>query len=171
MVEDEYGLSLWQAILDACPLTNQGGYNAGGIYPDQELLCLVSKLQKKLDIPLDILLRHFGEYLFHQLIEDRNYLLHNSPTAKQFLLSVEKVIHRDVEKLYPGTSFPLIRYLDTAPNTLTILYKSKRQLCFLAEGLIQGVAKKYNSEVSLIHSKCMHRGDDTCHLELSFYDS
>ena len=51
-----------------------------------------------------------------------------------------------------------------------MLYQSKRRLCFLAEGLIQGVAKEYNTEISLIHSKCMHRGDEECHLELSFYD-
>lgn len=170
LVENQHGLSLWQAILDACPLSNHGGYTNGGIYPDEELLCLVTQLQKKLDIPIDILLRYFGEYLFSRLIENREYLTNQYKTPQEFLLAVETVIHRDIEKLYPGTSFPFLRYVYTDKNSITILYQSKRKLCFLAEGLIQGVAQKYQSEISLIHSKCMHRGDEECHLELNFYE-
>lgn len=170
MVEEECGLSIWQSALDACPLTKNGSYSAGGIYPDSELMCLVGQLQKRLDLPLDILLRHFGEYLFDRLLNGHRYLREKYGTAKEFLLAVDGEIHKDIEKLYPGTSFPFIRYQDNSANTLSVYYNSPRKLCFLAEGLIAGLAKSYHCEIALIHSECVHRGDETCHLELTFYD-
>ena len=109
MIEEEQGLLLWQKILDTCPLTNQGGYCSGSIYPDEELVCLITQLQRHLDLPIDILLRHFGEYLFPRLIEHRKHLIREYPNAKEFLLAVETVIHRDIEKLYPGTTFPVFK--------------------------------------------------------------
>lgn len=170
MVEDHYGLKSWQAMLDACPLSTGGSYSTGGVYPDKEILCLVTQLQKRLDVPLDILLRTFGEYLFVSLVNmHKNYLI-DKATARDFILSIDDEIHRDIEKLYPGTSFPFIEYRDNADNTLSIIYNSPRKLCFLAEGLIQGVANQYQTDIGLIHSKCMHRGDDYCQLDLTFHD-
>lgn len=170
MVEEKAGLGVWQAALDACPLSNGGGYSSGGIYPDSELMCLVAQLQKKFDLPLDILLRSFGEYLFHRLVDSHPMIRQKHPTAKTFLLAVDQEIHKDIEKLYPGTSFPFISYEEISENELVIRYKSPRKLCFLAEGLIAGLAQSYGIEIALIHPKCLHRGDDHCRLELTFYD-
>lgn len=170
MVEERYGLESWQSMLDSCPLSTGGSYSSGGIYPDKEILCLVGQLQKQLDLPIDILLRAFGEYLFVGLAKNHQSYLHSKSNARDFILSINDEIHRDIEKLYPGTSFPFIDYQNNDDNSLTLIYKSKRKLCFLAEGLIQGVANQYNHDIGIIHSKCMHRGDDHCQLDLSFHD-
>lgn len=170
MVEDRYGLKSWQAMLDACPLSTGGSYSSGGIYPDKEILCLISQLQEQLDVPLEILLRTFGEYLFVSLSEmHTNYLL-SKRTAREFILSIHDEIHRDIEKLYPGTSFPFLEYQADTETSLSVIYRSPRKLCFMAEGLIQGVANQYETDIGLIHSKCMHRGDEYCQLDLTFYD-
>lgn len=170
MVEEHYGLKSWQAMLDACPLSTGGSYSSGGIYPDKEIMCLVSQLQQRLDVPLDILLRTFGEYLFVSLSKMHvNYLL-SKRTARDFILSINDEIHRDIEKLYPGTSFPFLEYTNDIDNNLSLVYRSPRKLCFLAEGLILGVANQYQTDISLIHSKCMHRGDEHCQMDLTFYD-
>jgi len=89
---------------------------------------------------------------------------------KTFLLSIDRYIHVEVNKLYPDSSFPSFRYQDGGEQELTIYYSSSKKLCFLAEGLIEGAAKHFNNECSLIHSTCMHRGDDCCTFELNFYD-
>ncbi|MEC8429306.1 MAG: heme NO-binding domain-containing protein [Pseudomonadota bacterium] len=168
MVEEKFDLNLWQNMLNSCPVSNGGGYSSGGIYPDSELMCLVGQLQKQLDVPVEDLLRSFGEYLFGNLSKLHSDYLLNHSTAKSFLLSVHDVIHTDIEKLYPGTSFPFIDYRDGGDNRLTIIYKSPRKLCFLAEGLIQGVAQKYACEAIIKHPVCMHNGDENCILEIEF---
>lgn len=170
MIEHEFGLEVWQMILDACPISNGGGYSSGGMYPDEELFCLVGKLQKHLDIPLDILLRHFGTFLFQELISSHKYMLQKHKTPKSFLMAVDKEIHQEIEKIYPKASFPFLNYIDESEDELSIIYKSPRKLCFLAEGIIQGVCEAYNTEIALIHSTCMHRGDDQCRLDISFYN-
>lgn len=170
MVEERYGLKSWQAMLDACPLASGGSYSSGGIYPDKEILCLIGQLQQRLDVPLDILLHTFGEYLFDSLVTMHKSYLADKSTPRDFILSINDEIHRDIEKLYPGTSFPLLEYEDHPDNTLTLIYRSPRKLCFLAEGLIQGVANQYKKDIGVIHTKCMHRGDEHCQMDLTFHD-
>ena len=170
MVEEQYGLKSWQAMLDACPLSSGGSYSSGGIYPDKEIMSLVSQLQQQLDVPLDILLRTFGEYLFDCLSKMHQSYLLSKKTPRDFIMSVNNEIHRDIEKLYPGTSTPFLEYTNNTSNGLSVIYRSPRKLCFLAEGLIQGVANQYQTDIGIIHSKCMHRGDKYCQLDLTFYD-
>lgn len=170
MVEEHYGLKSWQAMLDACPLATGGSYSSGGIYPDKEILCLVGQLQQRLDVPLDILLRTFGEYLFDCLTKMHVNYLTSKATPRDFIMSIDDEIHRDIEKLYPGTSFPFLEYTNYTDDGLSIIYRSPRKLCFLAEGLIQGVANQYKTDIGIIHSKCMHRGDKYCQLDLTFHE-
>ena len=63
---------------------------------------------------------------------------------------------------------PHMSYEDPAPDQLVILYRSKRKLCRAAEGLIDGVSEHFKTPFKLEHTKCMHRGDDHCRLELTF---
>lgn len=171
LVEREHGLAIWQKALDSCNCTNSGAYSAGGTYPDQEILCLVEYLCLELELPKEFVLRHFGEFLFESLKTSHPFFLTPHDDVKSFLLSIKNVIHKDVEKLHPGTYLPWLSYANVeTPKQLTMLYQSKRNLCFLAEGLILGAANHFDCEISLIHSRCVHRGDESCQLDIQFYD-
>jgi len=171
LVERDYGLATWQKALDSCDCTNSGAYSAGGSYPDHEILCLVGFLCEELDLPKEFVLRRFGESLFESLKASHPYFLTPHADTKSFLLSIKDVIHKDVEKLHPGTSLPWLSYAsEETPKHLTMLYQSKRKLCFLAEGLILGAANHFECEIALIHSRCVYRGDENCQLDIQFYD-
>ncbi|MFL0811333.1 MAG: heme NO-binding domain-containing protein [Agarilytica sp.] len=170
MIESQYGLSFWNQLLELCPLSTGGAYTASGIYPDSEIMCLVSALSQKLEVPQEFLLNAFGEYLFSTLADLHPYFVTHHSNPVSFLITVENVIHADVEKLYPQTHFPFLDFVQKSENELTLQYHSARQLCALAEGLIKGVAKYFKQEVAIIHSNCMLRGDDHCLMEISFYD-
>lgn len=171
LVERDHGLAVWQQALDHCNCSNSGAYSAGGSYPDSEISCMVDFLAQQLEMPKAFILRHFGEELFESLKSSHPFFLTEHTEAKSFLLSIEDVIHKDIEKLYTDTALPWLDYSNVEkPDQLTILYRSKRKLCFLAEGLILGAANHFNCDISIIHSRCIHRGDDDCQLDLQFYE-
>ena len=87
-------------------------------------------------------------------------------TLKQFLLTVDRVVHVEVRKLHPDASLPSFEYLDERDDELTMIYSSPRKMCMLAEGLISGAAKHFGADYTLVHDKCMHNGEDSCELHL-----
>lgn len=171
LVERDYGIQAWQDALDHCTPACGGAFTAGGLYPDEELLDLVSYFSRTLDLEAEFLLRYFGEFLFAELAQSHEFLVNKYNTPKDLLLAVDQEIHRDVRKLYPDTYLPSMEYFDSGePDKLTIVYQSKRKLCALAEGLIQGAANYYKVDITLLHPRCMHRGDESCELNLQFYE-
>ena len=86
---------------------------------------------------------------------------------KRFLLQVDEVIHKEVKRINPDVYLPEFEYIDPAPNELIMLYRSKRKLCALSEGLIQGAANHFDTKVEIKHPVCMHDGHDHCRLEIS----
>jgi len=169
MLEEQQGLAFLNSVLAEADLPSGGAYTSGGNYELSELSEILNCLERRLDIPVEFLLRNYGEYMLPRLaLMFPNFF--EVENLKTFLLSIDRRIHVELKKLYPNSSLPSFNYQDTGEKGLTIYYRSSKKLCFLAEGLIEGAAKHFNSECSLIHSTCMHRGDANCTFELEFYD-
>jgi hypothetical protein len=62
----------------------------------------------------------------------------------------------------------MIGYEDPGPNRLVVTYGSLRNLCELALGLIEGVAKHYGETVALSQPRCRKQGADACRIECTF---
>lgn len=84
----------------------------------------------------------------------------------EFLKSIHDVIHKEVEKLYKTQNLPVIRCEQPGPDLLLMDYRSPRKLCHLADGLIRGAAKQFNTEVLISHDVCMHDGSDHCEFRI-----
>ena len=82
------------------------------------------------------------------------------------------VIHAEVRKLYPGAEVPVFEFETPAGSashdTLVIHYRSKRQLCQLAEGFIAGAADHFKESVGLSQPSCMLEGAVECQLVCKF---
>ncbi|MEM7257918.1 MAG: heme NO-binding domain-containing protein [Pseudomonadota bacterium] len=63
---------------------------------------------------------------------------------------------------------PSFESVDDGDDGLIMIYTSPRKMCMLAEGLISGAAKHFDTTYTLDHSKCMHNGDDCCEFHLKF---
>lgn len=167
MVEEKYGLETWNALLVRADLPSKGLYTAGGTYPDEELSSLILTLSELVKVEPSQLIETFGVYMFPVLAgKYPNFL--EQKNLKNFLKSIDKVIHLEVHKLYPDASLPSITYEDPAPDKLVLNYRSPRKLCALATGLIQGAATHFKTKVSIKQPKCMLKGEDHCRLEIFF---
>ncbi|WP_261841203.1 heme NO-binding domain-containing protein [Aliamphritea ceti] len=166
MVIDKCGMMAWNDILDK--LGQDGVYTAGKSYPDDKLFALVGEVSARLELPAEAVVGAFGEFLFDQLARRYPVFLETQATLKDFLKSIDSVIHVEVRKLYESPDLPTISYREPEANTLVMEYRSPRQLCLLAEGLIRGAASRYKESIEMTHPVCTHQGADHCDLIIKF---
>ena len=162
MVEQKFGLEEWNAILEQAGY--QGAYTSAGIYEDSELLDLVGVISSRSGISVDDLVFAFGEFMFPMFVERYPDLVDKNMHFLDFLETIDDIIHVEVKKLYPDAITPAFENLRHEPNKLELRYRSERQMCLLAEGLIKGAAEHFESAYQLSHSPCLKQGADYCGL-------
>lgn len=167
MVEERFGLSAWQGLLDRIRPPSGGVYTAAANYPDDEFFALVEGCAATFGKPAAQFMSDFGVFTLAALA-NRYPDFFKGVTAKQFLRSIDGVIHTEVKKLYPDATPPRFTYADPEPDRLVIYYSSQRRLCHFAEGLIDGTAKHFGVAIAHQQSRCQLRGDDHCRFELKF---
>lgn len=166
MVETRYGLAAWDQLLEETGLS--GIYVATGSYPDSELYVLVEAASRLTTIDAPDLVRAFGQHMIPSFVKQYPGFFKAEMRTKDFLLTVDQVVHVEVRKLFPEAGLPEFRYDDPSSDRLTMIYRSPRKLCVLAEGLILGAAQHFGEHCDIRHDVCMHHGDDRCELKLTF---
>lgn len=166
MVSGQDGDAAWDELLDAAAL--DGGYSAIGNYPDQELLDLVSAAAAASGVDPDEITRAFGRHALTGLAARYPQFFDPHTSTRDFLLTLNDVIHPEVRKLHPEADPPVFDYDTSDPHRLGIGYSSARRLCVFAEGMIVGAARHFGEDVRVTQSQCMNEGADHCLIECTF---
>ena len=167
MVEEQFGMDVWDDLIDATAPASEGIYTSVEIYPDNELLAYVVEISKRTGAEVPEVVRLFGKYMLGRFAEVHPDFFEGH-TIKSFLQSVDEVIHVEVRKLHPDVVLPEFTYEDNSEDSLVMHYHSPRSLCYLAEGLIEGASVHFDQDVTIEHPVCMHEGADHCELNLKF---
>ena len=162
LVEKEFGLDMWEELLDKVNPESGGIYTSVEDFPDQELFSLVTMLSEITEVPIPKLVEHFGHHLFGTLSSKYAIFLDNSPSFFEFIESIDDVIHKEVRKLYHNPNLPELETKRFDEKTLEVKYRSPRKLCHLALGLMRGAAEYYKVNVEMSHDICLHTGSDHC---------
>lgn len=165
-VTNEFGADTWDSLLEAAKV--DGAYASVGAYPDEQLYALVGAASTALKLPPDEVLRWVGAKILPLLAKRYPNFFRDHRDARSFILTLDSIVHPEVNKLYPGSETPKFDFDTTSPDVLVMYYRSKRKLCALAEGLAQGAAGVFDQVVSIEHPQCMHRGDECCRMDLVF---
>jgi hypothetical protein len=120
-----------------------------------------------LDLPPAKVLRWFGQEAMPLLAARYPIFFSAQESLYPFVLSVNSIIHPEVRKLYTGAHCPNFHFEDAADGTLLMEYSSRRKLCHLAHGFIEGAATHYGETVDVAHLQCMHEGDSKCLLRIA----
>lgn len=166
VVTEEHGGNTWDTMLEAAGLS--GAYTSLGNYPDDDLLKLVAAASAVLGMPADAVLRWVGREALPRDAERFPSFFSGHASAQSFILTLNEVIHPEVRKLYPGADVPDFEFHRPSEETLVVTYRSRRKLCELAEGMIDGSAGYYAQVVTIEQPLCMNRGDDRCELVCTF---
>lgn len=161
-------METWNSIIDDNDLSSGGAYTSGVTYDDAEIVALATTLCEKLNLPLSDGLKVFGEFLFSFLLNRGPVELKAYDTPQLLLQDLEDVIHKDVKRIHPEAYTPFFEYVASGENEGELTYRSKRKLCAVAEGLIQGLAKHFSKEATLTHTQCMHNDHDECKWNVTF---
>lgn len=169
MIVEKFGMEMWNMLLEESSPESGGVYTSSIQYKDEELMEMVSLLSSKTEIPVNTLVKVFGNYLFPKLLAGSPVDVSKSSDIKSLLRAVGDVIHVEVKRLYPDAYLPKIKLNDIDKTHAELLYQSKRQLCMLCEGLIEGAAEHFDTGLSVSQSTCMHQGDDHCTLCITLH--
>ena len=154
----------WDGLLDRAGV--DGVYTSLGNYPDEDFARILESLAQLRKQPAPETLRWFGHQSMPFLTERYPEFFTAHKSLRPFLLSLNDVIHAEVRKLYPGAEVPIFGFDVPPPSDvgegLVIHYRSKRQLCPLAEGFIAGAAEYFGQPVSLTQRICMLDGASEC---------
>ncbi|MDK1288053.1 heme NO-binding domain-containing protein [Pseudoalteromonas umbrosa] len=163
LVIEQKGMDLWEDLLEQhCP--EDRVYISARSYPDEELLAIATSVANALGLNMEQTLKAFGTYLFTFLAKKHPAIVKEFTSFDKLIISIDDVIHNEVQKLYEEPNLPTISATVIDPNTIELIYNSPRQLCFCAEGLIYGCAEHFNESVTIEHTTCTHRSDPYCTL-------
>ena len=166
VVRSRLGDNTWDDLLDAAGV--DGAYTSLGNYSDHEMGRLVQAAAQALGQSADEVLRWFGRHAMAELAERYPAFFCRHSDTRSFLLTLNDIIHPEVNKLYPGASTPVFDFDSSGSDVLLMGYQSSRKLCALAHGFIEGAGDHYRETVALEHHSCMLRGDAKCLFRMRF---
>jgi hypothetical protein len=165
VVCEQLGEDTWDELLEQTD--NDGVFHSLGNYPDEQVVNLVVAAAKKLDKTPAEVLRWFGEHAIAEFYSKWPEIFQRFDNLFEYILSLNDIIHPQVKQLYPEAKVPFFKPLHQSDDRLLLEYVSARKMCHLAEGLISGSAKHFNTPVVIHQPQCIHSGSETCHLSIA----
>lgn len=166
MVEGEGGAAAWDELLDAADL--DGGYSAIGNYPSGDLVGLTEARSRQTGDSDHEVLRSFGHSSLLSLARGFPAFFTPHRRTRDFLLTLNDVIHPQVQKLHAAARPPKFDFTVIGEDELRIVYRSHRQLCAMAEGMIAGAATYFEETAHIVHEQCLRSGATQCTLHCTF---
>lgn len=160
VVIEQFGEDAWDDLLEQAK--SDGVYHGLGNYPDADIVALVAAASEKLKLSVPDILRWFGDQAIPKFKLQWPDIFSRFDSLSEYIRSLNDIIHPQVKQLYPGAQVPYFELIEDTSEKTVIKYVSSRQMCHLAEGLIIGSAKEFNTEVKVTQPKCSHNGDDDC---------
>jgi hypothetical protein len=118
-------------------------------YPDDELLALVGRAGDAAGLPPSEILRRLGSRLFRTFATLYPVFLDGVESAFDLLGGIETSVHGEVKKLYPDAEFPDFEVRARARGQLEMVYRSRRPLADLADGLIRGCVAWFGDPIDV----------------------
>src|SRR5262245_6495155 len=103
IVTEQYGADTWDLLLEQAHC--DGSYTSLGNYPDEELLRIVAAAASAIGQPPQDVVRWFGRSALPVLATRYPQFFRHQDT-RDFVLTLNTIIHPEVRKLYPGAQAP-----------------------------------------------------------------
>jgi hypothetical protein len=159
-VETKFDHATWEKLLEKAGQKHQL-YLASAVYPDKDIVALVTAACELTGLPANAVLEDFGQFVAPDLVEQYKFLINPSWRLLDFLANTEDTIHKIV-RFHKGVTPPRLVTTRIADNQLVITYNSARKMCPLLKGIVKGAAAHFKEHITLLETRCMLRGDSEC---------
>lgn len=150
------------AGLRSTVVSSTAHYLPSGVYDDHEAVSLLQSMADDAGTPLPDLLARFGDFLAPHLVKVAGPLIDPRWRTLDLIEHTEAIIHSMVRTAKPGAEPPVLETVRVAPDELHLVYSSRRRLCPMAGGLMQGLARHFGETLAVEETSCMLRGDAFC---------
>ena len=163
-VDTNYGSETWDSILQHA---GHEGLVLSPIqtYPDEAVFALLGAACELLQVELDDLLRILGRFAGPELIRFASNMLHPGWKTFELLSNVESLIHRTIRIQNPTAQPANIQAFRLTEDEAQVIYSSRRGLCTLAHGIIEGIADFYGENINIREVTCAKQGHPFCTFE------
>ena len=159
-VETKFDSKTWDTLLDKAGLKGNM-YLAASVYPDSDLLALVTTACEMTGLSPKAVLEDFGEFIAPDLVAQYRFLIKPEWNFLDFLCNTEETIHK-VVRFHQGVTPPRLVVNRIGDDAVMISYDSTRRMCALLKGIVKGAAIHYKEKVNIVESRCMLQGDPAC---------
>jgi hypothetical protein len=166
-INENFGEKTWEDGVEKANLQDEI-FVSTKIYDDKKLIDIFTSIVSLKKLVAEEALILFGEFLFDTLSTKYAEILVQFDNPKDFLKGLDGIIHVEVRKMMMGSNPPQFLLKKDEEKEISLEYRSERQLCTLAKGLINGLNKKFGNTFTYEHTKCIHNGDDLCLFEFKF---
>ena len=160
-VEANYGTQTWLDLLEQaeCPVKR---FSPVQIYPDEYIGAIVGVACKALIMEPAALLRELGKFAASELINFAQSLLHPSWKTFEVIMNVETLIHTTIKHQNSKAQPANIQSFRVGENEIEVVYTSRRRLCALAHGILEGIAEYYEEDITVEQITCTQEGNTFC---------
>ena len=148
LVRNKFGDDKWEKSLEIAGLPVKTTFLATQDIPDADVLKVVDAVCKVLNISLQQAADAFGDYWVNEYAVKMYKPYYRGKSAKEFILNMDNV-HVTVTKNIDNAHPPRFDYSWTDDKTLIMTYKSERGLIEFLIGLLKGVGKYYNEDLTV----------------------
>lgn len=159
-----YGLDIWNLVQQEADLSSKL-YSASQIYPDEEFMTLIVSLSKLTGTDKSEILERFGDDMITGMFKLYGIHFNSAWTTFDFLENLDMTI----SNAFPSSSgivHPKLSIIHNIPDAMTLTYCSPRHLCEMVRGIIRGLARHYDENITVAESQYMQNGDPICEISL-----
>lgn len=166
VIERHGGRATWDALLKEAGIGYKV-YFPVAQYPDEEMVKLATTAARMLNAPLPTVLEDFGDFVGPSLVTYYEMFVKPEWRTFEVLENASYKIHDAIHKHNPRRNPPELRTYRQDEDRMLLTYYSERRLCFVAKGIVRGLAKKYGEDIEVRETQCMHHGAGQCHMEIT----
>ncbi len=148
-VEDQFGYKTADDMLEASMMEHKGAYTQGGNYPFEELVAILTRLSKRVDLSVETLIEVYARHLFGRIVMLYPKITDGFHSVLEFISVVDTFIHPEVKKLYPEAELPTFHLVSLENNILVIDYHSTKPLYPMAVGLMLGASDYFKQSIEV----------------------
>ncbi|WP_408959245.1 heme NO-binding domain-containing protein [Natrinema sp. 74] len=163
-VVETYDKETWNRIREQADADGVH-YTPVSAYPDDDLVALVEAAVELSGIERSDLLRTFGRHVVPTLVDMYGVYIEDDWRALELVENVEETIHQalrnsDTLEYEP----PAISATRLDEGVVVVTYDSRRGLCEVAMGLLEGIGDHYDQRLEVYEHRCRHDGASQCEI-------
>jgi hypothetical protein len=166
VIERHGGRDTWDALLKEAGIGYKV-YFPVAQYPDEEIVTLATTASRMLNVPLTAVLEDFGNFVGPSLVSYYEMFVRPEWRTFEVLENASSKIHDAIHRHNPKRNPPELRTTRIDAQRMKLTYQSHRKLCFVAKGIVMGLAQKYGERIEMRETQCMHNGAERCHFEIT----